>query len=264
MKTAAKLLFLGTGGSMGIPVIGCDCVICQSKDPHNKRQRSSALLTIDEKKVLIDCGPDYRAQALQYQIRHLDGVILTHSHYDHACGLDELRIYAIRKKGPLPLMLCSETLLEIKKTFGYLLLENPVDLLKTKFELQVLEKPKGVTDFLGIKILYTSFEQAGMRVNGFRLGDLAYISDIRTFEESIYDDLMGLETLVISALRFTPSPLHFSIDEALAFIRRCGAKKAWLIHLSHDVDHQHANAYLPENVRLAYDGLEISFNAELI
>jgi phosphoribosyl 1,2-cyclic phosphate phosphodiesterase len=264
MKTEGKLLFLGTGGSMGIPVIGCDCSVCQSKDPHNKRQRSSALLTIEGKKILIDCGPDYRYQALQYHIRHLDGVILTHSHYDHACGLDELRIYAMRSKGPIPLLVCPETFDDIKKTFGYLLIENRVDQLKTKFELQILEKQRGETEFLGLKIHYISFEQAGMRVNGFRFGDLAYVSDIRTFDESIFDDLQGLKTLVISALRFTPSPLHFSIDEALAFIERCGAKKAWLIHLSHDVDHQHTNAYLPENVRLAYDGLEIFFNTDLV
>lgn len=264
MKTEGKLLFLGTGGSMGIPVIGCSCAVCSSKDPCNIRQRSSALLTIDGKKILIDCGPDYRAQALKYQIRQLDGVILTHSHYDHACGLDELRIYAMRNKGPIPLLLSEETLGEIKKLFGYLLVENPVDKLKTKFDFHILENQRGNTEFLGLKMRYVSFVQAGMRVNGFRFGDLAYVSDIRFFEESIYDDLQGLETLIISALRFTPSPLHFSIDEALAFIKQCGPKKAWLIHLSHEVDHQHANAYLPENVRLSYDSLEISFNADII
>lgn len=262
MKTQGKLLFLGTGGSLGVPVVGCDCPVCQSTDPRNNRLRSSVLLTLDNKKILIDCGPDYRLQALKYQIKTLDGVILTHSHYDHACGLDELRIYAMRKKGPIPVLLSAETFDDIKNSHDYLFQENQVDKLKSKFEVQILEHERGVTEFLGLKIRYTSFDQAGMQVNGFRFGDLAYISDIRTFDDSIYEELQGLDTLILSALRFTPSPLHFSIDEALAFIERCGAKKAWLIHVSHDVDHPHANAYLPENVRMAYDGLEILFTPE--
>lgn len=262
MTKLGRLLFLGTGGSLGVPIVGCDCPTCQSTDSRNQRFRSSALLTVQEKKILIDCGPDYRAQALRHQIKTLDGVILTHSHYDHACGLDELRIYAMRSRCPIPLLLSHETLAEVKKGYDYLFMENPVDQLKTKFELQLLEGRQGLTDFLGIKTQYVSFEQAGMRVNGFRFGDMAYISDIRKFDDSLYHDLQGLETLVISALRFTPSPLHFSIDEALTFIERCGAKKGWLVHISHDVEHTQANTYLPENVRLAYDGLEISFTAE--
>lgn len=254
-----KLIFLGTGGSLGVPVVGCDCAICQSHDLKNKRLRSSVLLKVDGKVVLLDCGPDFREQALRYKISKLDGVILTHSHYDHACGLDELRIYPIRSRTPLPLLLSSETLLDVRNSSGYLFQENKVDLLKTKFAVQVLDGKRGVANFLGLNIQFMTFEQAGMQVNGFRFGSLAYISDIKQYDETIFDDLKGVDTLIISALRFTPSPLHLSIDEAVAFIRRTGAKQAWLVHLSHEVEHQHGNAYLPENVRLAYDGLEISF-----
>lgn len=246
---------------MGIPVIGCDCEVCQSTNPCNKRLRSSVLLTIDGKKILIDCGPDYRFQALQYDIRTLDGLILTHSHYDHTAGVDELRVYVMRNKQPIPCLLGHETLRDLEQRFYYLFnTDDKSDVLKAKFDLQILKDKRGMTEFLGIKILYTSFEQAGMRVNGFRFGNLAYISDIRKFDEIIYEDLKGLDTLIISALRFTPSHLHFSIDEAVAFIQRCGAKKGWLMHISHEVEHLHANAYLPENIRMAYDGLEISFS----
>jgi phosphoribosyl 1,2-cyclic phosphate phosphodiesterase len=259
--THGSLLFLGTGGSLGVPVIGCECAVCRSNNPRNKRTRTSALIKIDQKKFLIDCGPDFRLQALREDLKTIDGLILTHSHYDHTAGLDELRAYIMRSKAPLPCLLSPETLSDIKNRFYYFFEEDkPSYKLVTQFDLHLLEEQQGEIDFLGVKMKFISFEQVGMRVNGFRFGDLAYISDIKNFNESIYGELHGLETLVISALRSAPSLLHFSIDDAIAFTKRCGAKNAWLIHTSHEMDYERANADLPNNIRVAYDGLEIPFN----
>jgi phosphoribosyl 1,2-cyclic phosphate phosphodiesterase len=258
ISSTPKLLFLGTGSSMGIPVIGCKCPVCQSDSHYNKRWRSSALLMMDNKKILIDCGPDFREQALRYRIDQLDGVIVTHAHHDHTAGFDELRIFSLRAQQAIPCLLSADTLTDLKKRFYYIFDENgPYAAQTAKFQLQLLESERGETLFVGHHIRYFSFRQGGMLVNGFRFNNLAYISDIRDYSEEIFDDLKGVETLVISALRFSPTPLHFSVDEAVDFSRRVGAERTWLVHIAHELDHEKINAYLPPNVRLAYDGLLI-------
>lgn len=259
-----KLLFLGTGGSMGIPVIGCDCPICLSDNPHNKRYRSSVLLTLGGKKILIDCSPDFRAQCLQHSIKTLDGIIFTHSHYDHTAGIDELRVLTIRSQKPLPCLLCPDTLNDIERRYYYIFEPSksiPV-ITTSKMEFHLLEKRRGTLNFLDQKIDFTSYEQAGIRVTGFRFGKIAYISDIKHYDESIFEDLKDLDILIISALRYVPSPMHFSVDEAVSFIKRTGAKKGWLMHIAHEIDHEQGNAYLPDNIRLAYDGLELEFSLD--
>jgi len=245
---------------MGIPVIGCNCVVCTSTDPHNKRMRASALLTIDGKKILIDCGPDFHSQALTYGINTLDGIMITHSHYDHIAGIDELRIYYMRSGQPLPCLLSQNSANDLVGRFNYIFSHDiHYEKLLAKIDLQVLPQDRGQVVFLDIPIHYFSYEQAQMQVNGFRIGNLAYITDIRNYPSTIYEDLIGVEILILSALRYTPSHLHFSLDEAVEFSRRVGAKQTWLTHLAHDLEHEKANAYLPDNIRLAYDGLEFDF-----
>lgn len=248
-----KVQFLGTGSSWGIPMIGCSCSVCHSKDPRNNRLRSSILLKMDNQKILVDAGPDFRMQALRYGISHLDGLILTHSHYDHVAGLDDLRaIYYIRKS-PLPLLLSKETADDIQRSYHYLFRSER----ESRFKMQLLPQKQGIVNFEVIRVQYLSYIQAGMTVNGFRFGNLAYISDIRSFEPTIFDQLKGVKSLIISALRYTPSDLHFSVDEAIDFARQIGAERVWLTHLSHELEHEQTNAYLPANISLAYDGLEI-------
>lgn len=255
-----RLIFLGTGGSMGVPVIGCQCTVCQSTHPFNRRLRSSVLIQLDQKLFLIDTGPDFRQQALQNHLHHLDGLLLTHAHHDHTAGLDDLRAIYYQRSGPLPTLLSFDTAREIQKRFEYLFKPNPylVDQL-SRISLQILPEKQGVIVFEGVKVGYVSYAQGGMQVNGYRFGSLAYLSDIRDFEESIFDALIGVKTLIISALRFTSSPLHLSVDEAVDFANRVGAVHVWLTHISHDLDHEKANAYLPPHIRLAYDGLSIEF-----
>lgn len=260
MMAKGKFLFLGTGGSMGIPVIGCECAVCRSTSPYNKRWRPSGLLKILDKNILIDCGPDFRQQMLQNNIKHLDGLIFTHAHHDHTGGFDDLRIINLRAKKPLPCLLSPATAQDLKIRFSYTFDDsNPLATITTKTAFQFLESSRGNIEFLGIPITYMTYEQGGMLVNGFRFGNFAYISDIRHYPESIFEDLHGIETLVISCLRFQPSILHFNVDEAIAFSEKVGVKQALFTHIAHELDHELTNSKLPANYQLAYDGLEIDF-----
>lgn len=265
MSITGHFLFLGTGGSMGIPVIGCSCPVCLSSSPYNKRLRPSGLLTIGKLRFLIDSGPDFRQQALSYHIDHIDGLILTHAHHDHTAGIDEMRIFSLRSHHPIPCLLSSETLADLVKRFYYIFdSEGEYAKVTAKFNLQVIDDGRGDLIFQGIPIRYFSYEQGGMRVNGFRFGSLAYVSDIRHYPETIFEDLKGVKTLILSALRYAPSHLHFCVDEAIDFARRTEAKETWLTHIAHEIDHEQTNAYLPPNIRLAYDGLQIEFTTDIM
>lgn len=254
-----KLLFLGTGGSVGIPVIGCSCEVCHSNDPANKRLRPSALLRIEQRQFLIDAGPDFRMQALRTGITKLDGLLLTHAHHDHTAGIDDLRPIYYRRSTPLPVLLSSATAEDIRMRYSYLFESNDKNFI-LRLHLQLLTGQTGSTFFENLPIQYVTYMQGGMLVNGYRIGDLAYLSDICQFPPSIFEDLKGVRYLIISALRYTPSPLHFSVDEAIDFANQLKAEKVWLTHISHELEHHQANAYLPPHMHLAYDGLEIDFD----
>jgi phosphoribosyl 1,2-cyclic phosphate phosphodiesterase len=256
----AQFKFLGTGASAGIPVIACQCDVCKSSDPHNKRLRSSALITTGDKILLIDAGPDFRQQALTHQINRLDGVLITHTHYDHTAGIDDLRSFYFKARRPLPCLLSVDSLNDLQKRLYYLFEDrtNQHSLI-VKLAFQVLQERHGKAEFVGLPIQYVTYEQGGMAVNGFRFGDLAYISDIREYSDTIYDELKGIKTLVISALRDTVSPLHFSVSEAVAFSQRVGAQQTWLTHIAHDLDHEKTNLQLPKQIQLGYDGQTFEF-----
>lgn len=249
---------------MGTPVIGCSCSVCTSDHPRNRRFRSSVLIKINDQSFLVDCGPDFKQQALLYGIDKLDGLIFTHAHYDHIAGIDELRIFCLRSGKSLPCLLSPETAKDLKLRFNYLFEEKKSYAgLLTRFQIQEFERDRGEVNFQGLRIRYFSYEQLGMRVDGLRFGNLAYISDIKTFPETIFEDLKGIKTLVLSALRFERTKMHFSIDDAIAFSQKAGAEKTWLMHISHDLDHEKANAYLPDNMEMAYDGLQLEFEADI-
>lgn len=254
-----KLLFLGTGSSAGVPLIGCSCPVCSSTDKRNQRLRSSVLISYGHQQFLIDVGPDFREQALKYNIKQLDGIIITHTHYDHTSGLDDLRPIRYEKKAPLPILASHESLQDIKKRFYYLFPEkydasNP-------FEAHCLPHPRsGEIEFENNHIRYTTYEQGKMHVNGFQFGNLAYLCDIRQFSEDIFNSLSKVKILVIGALKYVPSLMHFSVDEAIDFASKLNVDQVWLTHLSHEIEYTHASAYLPPHIRLAYDGLEIEFD----
>ncbi|NGX31172.1 MAG: Phosphoribosyl 1,2-cyclic phosphodiesterase [Chlamydiae bacterium] len=251
-----RFTFLGTGASTGVPVIGCSCKTCKSKNKKNQRTRPSALLTLDRKKILIDAGPDVRMQLLKQNVQHLDGLILTHSHYDHIAGLDELRAFFFKTQKALPCLLSKETYKEIKTRFNYLFLNKKN--YSAHFKFQKITKKK--ERFLDEEILCLSYFQGKMEVTGFVLGDLAYLCDIRTYSKSIFQSLQHINTLVISALRKTLSNVHFSIDEAIEFSKKTSAKNTYFTHIAHEVEHTKINQKLPKGFELAYDGKTIGFN----
>jgi len=262
-----NLLFLGTGGSMGIPVIGCSCAVCHSTNPKNQRMRPSVLLQYSGKQLLIDCGPDFHQQAIKHRINHLDGLILTHAHNDHTAGLDELRALFMVSKTPMTCLLSKETYSDIARRYDYMMkAPKPVQgvaPLISKFNFCEIPHDVCSMEFLGAHWDIFSYHQIGMKVNGFRSGSFAYVTDIRDYEESIFENLQNLDVLVLSALRFTPSPFHLSVDEAIEFAKRVGAKKTFLNHIAHELDHAHAEAYLPEGIYCAYDGLEIPVSLDI-
>jgi phosphoribosyl 1,2-cyclic phosphate phosphodiesterase len=256
-----KFLFLGTGGSLGVPVIGCDCAVCHSTSPFNKRLRPSGLIQVGGKTFLLDVGPDFRLQALKYQLNHLDGVLLTHTHFDHVGGFDELRVYSFKNQRRLPCLLSKESLKELQLRCHYLM--HPTEegkIVSSKFDFSLLPEDFGRVEFEGISFEYVTYFQAGMKVTGFRFGDFAYISDIRDYTDEVITRLKGVKTLVLSALRYNASEVHFNIPEAIAFAREVGASHTWLTHITHEIEYDEINAALPGDIRLSYDGLEIPFN----
>jgi phosphoribosyl 1,2-cyclic phosphate phosphodiesterase len=265
MDQNGHFLFLGCGASMGVPVVGCSCEVCRSTSPFNKRLRSSGVLQIYDKNILIDVGPDFRCQALFYKISHIDGVIITHTHYDHIGGIDDLRIFYLIQRKELSCLLSKNSFDDLKKRYDYLFRPTSAYAnLTARFDFQILPEERGQIEFAEIPFTYMTYLQGGMKVNGLRVGQFAYVSDIRDFPETIFEDLEGVETLVVSALRQKPSHVHFNLDEAVEFSRRVGAKQTWLTHLGHELDYFEANAYLPPEVRLAYDGLIIHFSLDSV
>jgi phosphoribosyl 1,2-cyclic phosphate phosphodiesterase len=257
----ANFLFLGTGASTGVPLIGCSCSVCQSTDPHNKRLRPAGLLRVGDKTLLIDVGPDFRQQALACGLTTLDGLLLTHTHYDHIAGIDELRVFNFRQQKPFPVLLSHESMADLKERYAYMFKKRlEGDSHATTLDCHLLPGAAGTLDFLGVEIRYVSFQQASMKVNGFRIGSFAYVTDIQEYDEEVLRFLEGVEWLVLSALREDPSPVHFSLAEAADFAQKVGATRTWLTHLSHAVDQKSASAKLPTNVQLGFDGLEFSFD----
>lgn len=255
-----RLLFLGTGGSMGVPVIGCECPVCTSENPRNARLRAAALVELQGRRLLIDCGPDFRQQALKHHLGKLDGALITHSHHDHTASIDELRVYSMRSGKAFPCLASEETKRELEMRFPYIFDKSSKrPSLTPKIAIETLKEERGIYNFLGVKIGFSTYEQGGTQVNGFRFGSFAYVTDIKHYSDTLFEDLKGVERLVISALRFSKSPIHLSIDEAIAFCRRVQVKKAWLTHIAHELDHEKTNAYLPDDIKLAYDGLTIDF-----
>jgi phosphoribosyl 1,2-cyclic phosphate phosphodiesterase len=253
-----KFTFLGTGASVGIPMIGCDCSVCKSKDPKNNRMRPSALLQINNKNILIDAGPDFRAQALKYGIKHIDLLVLTHSHYDHTAGLDDLRVFYFLDKKPIRCLLSEENLKELQQRYFYFF--NPIDHVTTvdmKFDFHTFDEDFGEFDLDGINFSYFSYMQLQTIVYGIKINDFAYVTDIKSFSDELITFLKGTKTLVISAIEKKATRAHFGIDDAISFAREVGAEKTYLTHIDHDIDYEKISKTLPKDVKLAYDGLEL-------
>lgn len=236
---------------MGVPVIGCDCAVCTSDDPRNRRLRTSALLQHAETSILIDAGPDLRTQVLRQRIARLDAVLLTHAHTDHIGGIDDLRPFTMRSARPLPLYGDEPTLRRVRHMFDYAF--DPAPSLSTRPQLEPRPLAQSLT-IGGLTVQPFQVLHGPHPITGYRCGSLAYITDASRLPPETMQLLTGLEVLVINALRFTPHPLHFTIDEALMVVAELRPRRAYFIHITHDLDHATVNAQLPPHVQLAYDG----------
>lgn len=250
-----RLRFLGTGTSAGVPILGCKCKVCTSNDPRDKRFRTAALLETKNSRILIDAGPDARMQLMPLDFYPLDAILLTHVHYDHVGGLDDLRGFCVF--GDLHVYADEITSEGIRRTMPYCFTEKlypGVPLVK----LHTIH-PHDSIHVNDVEIIPFQVMHGKLPILGYRIGKLAYITDMKTIQDSEMPYLEGVETLVVNALRWEkPHHSHMLVSDAIEFANRVGAKQTYLIHVTHHIGLQdEAEALLPENIHLAYDGLEI-------
>ena len=250
-----RVTFLGTGTSRGIPVVGCDCNVCRSNDPRDKRLRSSILIESDAT-VLVDASVDFRQQMLRAGVRRLDALIFTHHHADHILGLDDVFPYTARSGKALPVYASAETLNELSVTFRHLFRGTPSGGI-ARIDPRIVTGAfrVGDVDLEPIELLH-----GAMSVLGLRVGRFAYLTDVNRIPEESMARLSGLDCLVLDGLRFRRHPTHFSIDEAVEIAGTIGAQKTYLIHMSHDVGHAATGRLLPPSIELSYDGLVLTFD----
>ncbi len=250
-----RLRFLGTGTSAGVPILGCHCPVCRSNDPHDTRLRTAALLETPEARVLIDCGPDIRQQLMPLPFRPLDAILLTHIHYDHVGGLDDIRGFCVF--GDQHIYADQKTCEGVRHNMPYCFTDKlypGVPLLK----LHPI-KPHEPFKVGDVEVMPIEVMHGNVPILGFRFGKLAYITDMKTIPDSEMPYLEGVETLVVNALRWEkPHHSHMLVDDAVAFARRTGATRTYLIHLTHQIGlHDEAEQRLPSGIHIAYDGLTI-------
>jgi phosphoribosyl 1,2-cyclic phosphate phosphodiesterase len=252
-----KLTILGCGTSTGVPVIGCRCNVCMSGDARNRRTRTSALVTVDSRNILIDTPPDFHAQAIANKLEHVDAVLYTHDHADHIFGLDDLRGFNFSQQSPVPIYGSEKTMSRIKLLFDYIWNpEAPMGGGKPLLESNVVA---GEFEVSGIKIRPIEIKHGQQVIFGFRIKDLVYLTDCSEIPESSRGFLQDAKMMVLGALRFRPHPTHFSLDQALEEIQRLKPENAVLTHLSHSFDYAELSGSFPKGVELAYDGMVREF-----
>jgi phosphoribosyl 1,2-cyclic phosphate phosphodiesterase len=249
-----RVLFLGTGTSHGVPMIGCDCAVCQSADPRDTRFRPSIYLELEDGvRVLVDATPDLRSQALRHDVRRVDAVLVTHAHADHIMGLDEVRRFNALSGRPMPTYADERTGAALRRTFEYAFDPRaPRGGGVPEFDLVTIDGPfrLGATEVVPVPIRHGRWQ-----ILGFRFGPFAYLTDCNGVPESSMPLVAGVDTLVLDALRRRPHPTHFTLAEATAMAGVIGARRTFFTHISHDLGHAATSAGLPPGVALAHDGL---------
>lgn len=253
-----RLTLLGTGTSFGVPQIGCDCVVCRSDDPRDRRTRAAALLESGGRRILIDTPPELRLQLIAAGCSDVDAVLYTHEHADHIAGIDDLRIFSVRHKAPLPVHGPAETLDRIRHCYGYIFDDATpyVGTSKPSLALHPLEAGRAI-EIAGIEVLPLAFEHGHARVFGYRFGDLAYVTDVKSVPPAEREALRGVRTLVLNALWWRPHPTHLSIPEAIETAGAIGAERTYFTHLTHETAHEALAAALPPGIAPGYDGLTL-------
>ena len=257
-----KLVLLGTGTSVGVPAIGCPCPVCTGNHPRNQRTRCSAIFGLPEGNLLIDTAPDLRQQLLREQIGIVHAVAYTHEHADHIFGLDDLRLFQFYLGHPVPIYCNAQVELRLRTSFDYAFNEAPQTHLGAVPALTIHPIELDPFEVLGSRVVPIVLHH-GPRFNvlGFRIGNVAYCTDVKSIPDGSWPLLAGLDSLVLGALRFESHPTHMNLEEAIAAAQRIGAKQTYFTHCSCHIDHPVVDAQLPRDIHLAYDGLEIELEA---
>jgi phosphoribosyl 1,2-cyclic phosphate phosphodiesterase len=255
------LTFLGTGTSSGIPIIGCDCAVCTSYDPRDKRSRTSAVITFHDRTYLIDTSTELRIQAIATGLTHIDAVLMTHAHADHVSGIDDLRRFNELNQAHLPLYADPSTAAQLRERYAYAFTDMfPFYGGKPDLILHEFDGPFAPFDaeIVPIPVLH-----GRSVVYGFRFDRLAYVTDAKEVPSESMELLRGLDVLVLNALRERPHPTHLSLAEAVAVIEELKPRQAYLVHLSHELSHADASRQLPAGIEVAYDGLTVEVEVEV-
>ncbi len=262
------LTILGSGTSHGIPMIACDCPVCTSDDPRDRRTRVSAVFHLDARRsgpapghldrnagpnLLIDCGPELRLQCVANDIRRVDAVLLTHHHADHITGMDDLRRFNWLQQGPLPVYAAAETLDRVRRMFSYCFEDDP-KYPSAKPQLDPV-RVDGPFEIAGVQVIPVPLMHGPLPVLGYRVGRMAYCTDVNHIPDDSLSLLRDLDVLILGALRRRPHPTHFNLEQAVEQARRIAARRTLFTHIAHELPHAATNADLPEGMALAHDGL---------
>ncbi|MBU2739435.1 MBL fold metallo-hydrolase [Acidithiobacillus concretivorus] len=249
-----KITFLGTGSSAGTPVIACDCPVCQSTDPHNRRRRASILVEHEETVLLVDTGPDLRQQMLDAQVQRLTAVLYTHFHADHINGIDDLRAFNFAQKIVIPCYADERTASELESRFRYCFLPPDAAWAKPSLSMERFHTEK---TFGNLKVTPIPIMHGKLCILGFRFGDVAYLTDLKSIPDESLALLKNLKLLILDCLRYEAHPTHLNVEEALYWTRRIAADQTIFTHMTHDIDYAQFAAELPADIVPAYDGMVI-------
>lgn len=258
-----RLTLLGTGTSFGVPQIGCGCRVCRSDDPRDRRTRTGAIIEADGRRLLIDTPPELRLQLLAAGVDSVDAVLYTHEHADHVHGIDDLRMFSLRGRASLPLYGPADTVDHLRSAFRYIFDDDVkayTGTSKPRLTLHVLTAGAPVT-IAGFEVLPLAFSHGHCRVFGYRVGPVAYVTDVKAVPDEERELLAGVKVLVLNALWWREHPTHLSIDEAVEAARAIGAQRTILTHLTHETSHADLLAALPEGVEPGHDGLTVEISA---
>jgi phosphoribosyl 1,2-cyclic phosphate phosphodiesterase len=252
-----RITFLGTGTSVGVPMIGCDCEVCRSDDPRDQRLRTGLMVENDGRRMVIDVSADFRQQALREKIDRLDALLITHCHADHVFGLDDIRPINFRR-GPVPVYASEGTWRGLRRIFSYIFEREHIGGGLPQLVPHLIE---GEFETCGLRVAPVPVIHGKGEVTGFRFGgaraQAAFITDCNLIPDESLEKLRDLDLLIIDALRYKPHPTHLHVEQSLAYVAELRPRRALLTHIGHDIKHSEASRRLPEDVELAYDGLSI-------